>query len=119
MSVLIVQLQPWRALWLAAVLAAAGFAPAAVGLWTRGGAARAALALLVCAWLTRDAALAAVPLAAAALALRAWPSPCTFPWLAGVGLWAAVVRSSMSTVRFSTVAHADVPVSSRTGPLIV
>src|SRR5439155_7390355 len=60
-SVLVVQLQPWRALWLVGVLAAALFPFCAAGLWTRGGATRLALALLALAWIGRESLVVAAP----------------------------------------------------------
>ena len=67
-SVLILQLQTWRALWLLAVLGHAGFALAWVGLWRGGAAARLTLALLTLAWTSQSVPTLAVTLAAAAMA---------------------------------------------------
>ncbi|HZZ36079.1 MAG TPA: hypothetical protein VFE03_10165 [Caulobacteraceae bacterium] len=105
-SLLIVQLQPWRALWLVSCLAAAGFAPMAVALWRRGGAARGALALIAAAWLTRDAVFAAVPLSAAALALIAWPAARPFPRVALLALWAGMAGLAIGALGLRAVAFA-------------
>ena len=67
-SVLILQLQTWRALWLLAVLGHAGFALAWIGLWRGGAAARLTLALLTLAWTSQSVPALAVTLAAAAAA---------------------------------------------------
>src|SRR5258706_9144236 len=60
-SLLIVQLQPWRALWLVSFLPPAGFAPMAGGLWRRRGAARGGPAPVTAAWLAPGAGGAAPP----------------------------------------------------------
>ena len=67
-SVLVLQLQTWRALWLLAVLGNAGFALAWVGLWRGDAAARLTLALLTLAWTSQAAPWLAATLAAAAVA---------------------------------------------------
>jgi hypothetical protein len=66
-SVLIVQAQPWRAVWLLGVLGAAALALLSIELWRRGPAARLTLALLALAW--ADSENLAVGLSASALAL--------------------------------------------------
>jgi len=50
-SLLVVQVQPWRAAWLGSALAAGLFALCAAGLWRRGPAGRAAVAVLAAAWI--------------------------------------------------------------------
>ncbi len=69
-SLLILQAQPWRALWLVAVLANAGAAICAVTLCRRGAAGQIILILLGFAWLMIDQPVCALP-AAVALALAA------------------------------------------------
>lgn len=49
--VLVVQVQPWRALWLVALAAALVLPLVARDLWSRGPAGRAALAMLAIAWI--------------------------------------------------------------------
>ena len=61
-STLIVQLQPWRALWLLAVLGNAALMLAAVALWRRGADACLVLAPLALAWLWSDTLTVAVVL---------------------------------------------------------
>jgi hypothetical protein len=86
---LVVQVQPWRALWIVAALAAAAVPGMAAGLWARGPGGRLALALIACAWLLRDVTAAALPLAAASLvvgvAWRAPPRPVVLTALALAG----------------------------------
>jgi hypothetical protein len=73
-SVLIAQLQLWRAQWLMSYLAAALFAACATGLWGRGDKGRLALIFLAAAWLGRENPLFAAFACAAAGALRfGWP----------------------------------------------
>lgn len=68
-SVLIMQLQLWRALWLLTLLGNAGLALAAVRLWRAEPALRVTLALLVMAWSAQSSPLLAALLASAAVAL--------------------------------------------------
>lgn len=68
-SVLVVQVQPWRATWLLSVFAAAGLALCAMSLWRQGSAARVALAVLILAWIENDLPLVAILAACLALAL--------------------------------------------------
>jgi hypothetical protein len=49
-SLLVIQVQPWRAAWLGSLLAAGLFALCGAALWRGGPAARAALAALATAW---------------------------------------------------------------------
>ncbi len=65
-SLLVVQLQPWRALWLSAVLGSAGFALCAARLWPQGAGGRLVLAVLAMGWLAPESPAG---LCAAALAL--------------------------------------------------
>jgi hypothetical protein len=69
-SLLILQAQPWRALWLVAVLANAGAAICAITLCRRGAAGQIILILLGFAWLMIDQPVCALP-AALAMALAA------------------------------------------------
>ena len=71
MSVLVTQLQPWRALWLLGVLGNAGLMLSVVGLWRGDAGARLTLAALVGAWATQPEPGLAVALAGLALGLAA------------------------------------------------
>ena len=62
-SILIVQLQPWRALWLLAAFGNAALALSAVALWRRGPDARLVLAPLALLWLWSDHLWLVAPLA--------------------------------------------------------
>jgi hypothetical protein len=66
---LVVQAQPWRAGWLLALAAAAGFAVCGVALWREGPRSRLSFALLAFAWLI-DSSVAGALVAIAALVLR-------------------------------------------------
>lgn len=66
---LVVQAQPWRAGWLLALAAAAGFAVCGLALWREGPGSRIILALLALSWLLESSAFGAL-LAFGALALR-------------------------------------------------
>ncbi len=72
-SLLVVQVQPWRATWLLAVFAAAGLGLCAIGLWHRGALGRAALAILVLAWIEIDVPVPALVSAALALVVTFAP----------------------------------------------
>ena len=65
-NLLVLQVQPWRALWIIAVFGAAGLALCGVKLWRGGSVSRIALAALAVGWLTPDSPAALV---ASALAL--------------------------------------------------
>jgi hypothetical protein len=67
-SVLVLQLQTWRALWLLAVVAAAGLGFCVVRLWPLGWSGRLVLAALALAWTGLDDLLFGPPAAALALA---------------------------------------------------
>jgi hypothetical protein len=75
--VLIVQAQPWRAIWLLTLFGTIGVCFCAQRLWAEGGASRASLALFVIAWIGAESQESALLcLAAIALhALRASLSP--------------------------------------------
>ncbi len=70
-SVLIAQLQLWRALWPLAVLGNAGLVLAVVGLWRAGAAERIASAVLIMAWTAAATPALAILLAVTALGLPA------------------------------------------------
>ncbi|MDB5649982.1 MAG: hypothetical protein JWL62_1502 [Hyphomicrobiales bacterium] len=69
-SVLILQLQPWRVLWILNVLAPAAMALLALRLWPGRRVDRLVLAFLAMAWIARDVAGLALPMGAAALMLH-------------------------------------------------
>ncbi len=70
--VLIVQAQPWRALWLLCLAGALTFPIAALGLWRQGNAGQVALACLVLGWLASPLSwIGALGAAAALLTLAA------------------------------------------------
>lgn len=68
---LVVQVQPWRALWLLAVAGALTFPIAAVGLWRSGPGGQVALGCLVLGWLTAPlSAVGCVPAIGAVVLAR-------------------------------------------------
>ena len=67
--ILIVQIQPWRALWPLAVLGNAAFALAAVEMWRRGTSGRLGVAALALTWLSSDDLPLVLALASVTLAL--------------------------------------------------
>ncbi len=90
-SLLVIQIQPWRALWLLAVFAAAGLGVCSVSLWQRGAAARVTLALLVLAWIENQVPPVAIVASALALALVFLPlRPGTDFRRVAVVIWAIV-----------------------------
>ena len=70
-SLLVLQVQPWRALWLVGVLAAGGAALCVTTLWRQGPGGHVILVLLALSWLLIDQPIAALP-AALALGLYVW-----------------------------------------------
>jgi len=96
-SVLIAQLQPWRAQWLLAAVAAASLPFAGDALWRRGPSGRVAIALLALAWLGRDSVAVALAGGVAALAVTRWPAERPFPRLLASGLWAALAGVAIAT----------------------
>jgi hypothetical protein len=72
-SLLVVQLQTWRALWLVSMLAALVTPYVALRLWSLGARGRVALAMLASAWLLRDAPLGVAATLAAAFVARYAP----------------------------------------------
>jgi hypothetical protein len=107
-SVLIVQAQPWRALWPVTVLTALAFVPCASGLWREGGCRRAALAMLIVAWAASDDSLwAALFGCGGALALRFLPPPPAVRRLAPPLAWAlaAVFTVALMATQIWVVLH--------------
>ncbi len=86
-TLLIVQLQLWRAAWLASFLAAALFAACAAGLWRRGAASRATVVMLAAAWVGRETLSFAAFSCAVALVLAFVPRAKTLPPLALRLIW--------------------------------
>jgi hypothetical protein len=66
-SVLVVQVQTWRATWLLSVFAATSLALCSGELWRRGSASRVVLGLLALAWLSATEPAIAVPASGLAL----------------------------------------------------
>lgn len=92
-SVLILQLQPWRILWIVSVLGPAAMGLLALRLWPGTRSDRMVLACLAIAWLARDETTLSVPLALTALILHLegdrWKDRISSIW--GAILWASVV----------------------------
>ncbi len=109
-STLIVQLQPWRALWLLAILGDVAFALAAIGLWRRGPDACIAFAPLALAWLWSDHLALVLPLSAltlvwlAALLRDAVPPASRLILLTFAGAVSAVVLLTTSDTLSMAVA---------------
>lgn len=68
-NLLVAQLQPWRSLWLLALLANAAIAMAAIRLWAEGPPGKLIVAVLATAWVLSDLALFSIPLLAGAIGL--------------------------------------------------
>lgn len=129
-NLLVVQLQPWRTLWLAAVVATGSLPLVGAALWKQGGAGRAALAALLLAWLLRDVAAVTLVCAGLAAALSAWPAGRGFPalgWVAAVAVAAGVaglvlvVRTQAGVDGFGRVVSGPgeaLAYASRTGVLV-
>lgn len=104
-TVLLTQLQPWRATWLLAVAGHASLALAAVNLWIRGPGGRLTLALLFLTWLASDGPLNALLLGAATLGLFAVQSRGglgTIPvrlaaWIGAAAAVLALVKTVVAT----------------------
>lgn len=95
---LAVQVQPWRALWLVAVLAMPAFGLCLIELPKRGPSGQIALGLLVFAWITFDT-LPASPLAALlALALFVMPAsrPLNFSRSFVVAIWIILLAMAIA-----------------------
>ncbi|HUU67008.1 MAG TPA: hypothetical protein VMW57_06960 [Methyloceanibacter sp.] len=71
-SLLAVQVQSWRSVWIVAVLAAAALAICSVQLWRQGGNARLTLGWLVIAWLGAETIPIALSAAGLAFILAFW-----------------------------------------------
>ncbi|MGI4767892.1 MAG: hypothetical protein ACRYGP_22855 [Janthinobacterium lividum] len=101
-SVLITQLQPWRALWLLTFFGNAGLAIAAVKLWRADPGGRVTLALLVMAWAAESSPILAMLLAVTAVTLRladrAGRLPPVSPKVASAALGAALLLAALQTV---------------------
>ena len=102
-SVLLLQLQTWRALWLLSVLGNAGLVMAAVGLWRRGGASsQLVLALLIFAFASQAAPALALGLAAAAVLCRLAQARGRLqeltPWIGRLCLVAALAVAAVGTI---------------------
>jgi hypothetical protein len=92
-NLLVVQLQPWRTLWLAAALATGSLPLLGAALWRQGGAGRSVLAALALAWVLRDVVAATLACTGLAAGLSAWPARRAFPrlaWVAAVALAAGM-----------------------------
>ncbi len=72
-SLLAVQAQLWRSVWIVAVLSAAALAMCGVRLWKQGGNARIALAGLIVAWLGPETLAVALPAVLVAMIFAFWP----------------------------------------------
>ena len=106
---LIVQAQPWRALWLLGVAGALALPIAAIGLWRSGPAGRVALGCLALGWLAAPLSLAGaaaggVAVLAAALGRRR-PDLFTPRIANGAALVAAVVAALILALRASVLIH--------------
>ena len=66
-SLLVLQVQTWRMMWLVFALATAGAAICVIELWSRGGTARIALGFLALAWVYADVDVAAAVFALVAV----------------------------------------------------
>jgi hypothetical protein len=110
---LIVQAQPWRALWMMAVLAAVMFALCGTELWSRGPAFRLAFVMLVLGWCLIGQVPAGA-FAAAALVLYIFACRETFDvrenvvWAVGLAAGALVLVTDIREVAdyFATIAAA-------------
>jgi hypothetical protein len=72
-SLLILQAQVWRAVWVVALLSTVALAFCAVELWRAGGTSRLALGLLVIAWLGAHIPSVGLVAATSALIFAFWP----------------------------------------------
>ena len=105
-SLLALQVQLWRSVWIVAVLSAAGLAICAVELWRQGGRARLTLGLLILAWLAENHPAVGMP-AAIAASVFAFVSPLDrlkFQTQLVLGLWSIVVV--FAVLRFGTNLYA-------------
>jgi hypothetical protein len=123
-SLLIVQAQPWRALWLTAALGAAMLAPCAERLWSRGSAGKLVLATLALGWLAPDNPAAIVAMATGLILVYLDLRPTRLevsPWVAHAALAAvmilAVARLVLMTPALWRIMHASPP--SQVAPTLV
>lgn len=97
--VLVVQAQPWRALWLVALAAALVLPLVARDLWSRGPAARAALAMLALAWIEPSLGISAIAAGAVLLIVAERRTDAVGPHLAvAAGLVSAAITLVVSYV---------------------
>ena len=97
--VLVVQAQPWRALWLVALAAALVLPLVARNLWSRGPAARAALAMLALAWIEPSFGIPAIATGATLLIIAERRANAVGPHLAvAAGLVTAALTLVVSYV---------------------
>lgn len=102
-SVLVVQLQVWRAQWLLAVLATASVPFAVDVLLRRGPTGYACLGFLALAWLGNDILPLAMGASTVSLLLAGWPSsrPISRPVAVGLCVLAAGVAVSIEAIRIT------------------
>ena len=102
-SLLVLQLQPWRALWLLTFLGNAGLALAIVRLWRGPPGGQVALAFLIMAWSAESSPVLAPILAAMAVALRLADRNdhlrAVPPRVGKVALGAALLIAAVQTIR--------------------
>jgi|GEM_PF-253798 len=72
-SLLAIQAQLWRSVWVVAVLSGAALAICGVRLWKQGGNARITLGSLLVAWLSAETPELALPAVLAAMIFAFWP----------------------------------------------
>jgi hypothetical protein len=110
--VLVVQAQPWRALWLVGVAGALTLPIAAIGLWRSGPGGRIVLACLALGWLIAPLSIAGAAGAGAALLAAALgrrrpqafsDQTATVAWIA-VAAFGAVILVQRATVAIPVVA---------------
>lgn len=87
-SLLVIQVQPWRAQWLVALFAAACLPFCLAQLWRAGAGSRAAAALLALAWGAPDPPLLALAACGLALGLRFVPLAERLPRAIWLAAWA-------------------------------
>ena len=102
-SVLVLQLQPWRSLWLLAFLSAASFPIVLFALWGLGAKGRLGAAALVVAWLSLDVPVAAV-FASGASILMFMRIRSPLPTVALVFGWAGCAAAAVLFVTLQTSA---------------
>jgi hypothetical protein len=100
-TVLILQVQSWRALWLVSVLAVAQFPAVARALWSCGYRGRIALAALLVAWSGYYSLEIAAPCIAISIALATIKVDRWFPWWLATGLCMLAGISIIGETAFS------------------